>query len=495
LARSSCLLLGALFLAARAIPARAAAPEPFRGAEKLIEAQLAKGGVPSVAVAVSKDGKVLWQAAFGLADVEKRRPATPDTMYCVGSVSKPITATGLMVLAERGDLSLDDPANKHLGDSKLQSRVGDAAGATLRRLADHSSGLARHDLYPDGRHAPLAIGERIRRYGWLLREPGESYEYSNLGYMALSHVIERRSGRPFGAFLRDEVFLPLGMANSAVGIDPKRPGAAAVSYGADGKPRKPPAGPEEPAGHGGIYASANDLLRFGVSHLKQPIPGAKGILSAKSLEQMHRRSSRAGPLSWYGIGWRVEQVEFGSPAVMHTGQTDGATACLVLIPEHRLCVAAACNAPHALPWHVTQEVIKRLVPKGPKAPKPEGGHERFGRQDYKPTKEWLGRWSGVVKTHEREVPIEVRLGEDGKVRVQLKGQGEATAGGVRVEDGYLRGSLDGDLGTADLAGEKYRLHFKLIRRGEGMSGSITASSMPGGRVITLSHWVDLRRLP
>ncbi len=474
--------------------ARAQVPEPFREIRRSIEERLAKENVPSLALAVAKDGKVLWEDAVGWADSGKRRPATPETMYCLGSVSKPITATGLMVLVERGKLALDEPANRYLGDAKLRAYVGDAARATLRRLADHTSGLARHDLYADERHGPLPIDERIRRYGRLLREPGEAYEYSNLGYMTLAHIIARRSSKSFTRFMREEIFLPLGMTHSSVGVDPQRPDAAAVNYGADRKPRLLPARAEEAPGHGGIYASARDLLRFGMFHLKQPAAKTKRILSEKTIDLMHRPSSRTGALSWYGIGWRIEEAEFGHQALMHTGQTDGATAVLVLIPEQRLCVVAMTNIPHALPWHVTQEIVKLLVPQAPPPPKPSDGYERFGRQDYKPTKEWLGHWKGSIKTHERDIPVEMWFEEDGKIQVQMKGQTKTAAGGARIEDGYLRGSIDGDLGTSDLAGEKYRLHFKLNRRaGNALNGSITASSTSDRRVITLSHWMELRR--
>jgi CubicO group peptidase (beta-lactamase class C family) len=474
--------------------ARAPVPEQFRDIRKSIEDRLAKEQVPSVAVVVAKDGKVLWEDAIGWADVEKRVPATPDTSYLLCSVSKPITATALMVLVERGKLSLDEPANKYLGEAKLQAYVGDAAQATLRRLADHTSGLARHDLYfyPDERREPITVEERIRRYGRLLREPGETYEYSNLGYMVLAHVIERQSGKSFDRFLRDEVFLPLGMEHSSLGVDPERRQGAAVCYGADQKPVQESTA-QSTGGAGGVYASARDLLRFGLFHLKESTGDQRRILSDQTLDLMHRPSSRTGPLSWYGIGWRTEQGAFGSPALMHTGQSGGATACLVLIPKHRLCVVALANAAHDLPWRVTQEVVNLLVPRAKEPPKLAVGHERFGRREYKPAKEWLGHWEGVIKTYERDIPVEMWFEDSGVVQVQMKAQSKTAAAGVRIDDGYLRGTIDGDIGTSDTMGRRYRLHFKLNRRGETLNGSITAGHTPGQRVITLSHWIELRR--
>jgi CubicO group peptidase (beta-lactamase class C family) len=473
-------------------------PPQFRDVRKLIEDRLAQERIPSLAVGVAKDGKVLWTEAFGWADVAQQRAATPDTRYCLGSVSKPLTATGLMVLVSRGKLDLDHPANRYLGEAKLKAHVGDADAATLRRLADHTSGLARHDLYAADGQTPVPVEELLTRYGHLLRPPGESYEYSNLGYMTLAYIMERQSGQPYAGFMEAEVFRPLGMMHSSVGVDPQRPELAAVCYGTDGKPRHPPFGTGAVAAPGGIYASVQDLLRFGMFHLKQSNGGTRRILPDAALDMMHKPSAQTAVQSWYGIGWRIEpRSEFGYLAILHTGQTDGATACLVLIPEHRLCVVAVTNSPHPLPWQVTQEIIRRLVPPNPKpVPPPADSQRRFGRQEYRPSKEWVGRWEGRIRTHEKDIPVVMSFEEGGKVLVQLQGQVKAVAGGVRMEDGYLRGSLDGDLGTTDLAGLKYRLHFKLRLRGTDLlNGSITASSHPSQRVVTLSHGMELRRTP
>jgi hypothetical protein len=214
-----------------------------------------------------------------------------------------------------------------------------------------------------------------------------------------------------------------------------------------------------------------------------------------AVDLMRLPTARTGPLSWYGIGWRTEQAEFGSQALMHTGQNTGSTACLVLIPERRLVVVALANAAHELPWRVTQEIVNLLSPRATEPPKPAGGHERFGRREYRPAKEWLGYWKGVIKTHEHNIPVEMWFDETENVQVQLKGQSKTEAGGVRIGDGYLRGTIDGDIGTSDTMGRRYRLHFKLKRREDTLNGSLTASSIPGQRVITLSHWMELRRTP
>jgi CubicO group peptidase (beta-lactamase class C family) len=105
----------------------------FDRVREFIKQQLGERRLPSVAVAVARDGKIIWEEAFGWADVEKRIPATPHTMYSLASISKPITATGLMILKERGRIELDRPINEYLGEAKIAVRVGNPADATVRR--------------------------------------------------------------------------------------------------------------------------------------------------------------------------------------------------------------------------------------------------------------------------------------------------------------------------------------------------------------------------
>src|SRR5437588_5532254 len=116
----------------------------FGTVRELIRTRLVEQSLPSLAVAVAREGQIVWEEGFGWADRENRVPATEHTMYSLASISKPITATGLMLLVERGQIELDRPINDYLGDAKLTARVGDAVGATVRRVANHTSGLPLH---------------------------------------------------------------------------------------------------------------------------------------------------------------------------------------------------------------------------------------------------------------------------------------------------------------------------------------------------------------
>src|SRR5688572_22412595 len=193
----------------------------FNAVRRLIQDGLARDSAPGLAIAVARGDSILWEEGFGWADREARVPATPHTPFYLASVTKTITATAAMILRERGRLDIDRPANDYLGVSKLWSPAWDAAGATVRRLAAHTSGLTTFDVGCPAEQPRCRVpsaDEVIRRYGVLVWPPGEHFDYSNLGYYVLGEVVARAAGRDLGTFLREELFRPLGMANSSLGV-------------------------------------------------------------------------------------------------------------------------------------------------------------------------------------------------------------------------------------------------------------------------------------
>jgi len=242
--------------------------ELFNQVRERIQWGMVEHSIPSLAVAVAQGNRVLWEEGFGWADRERRISATPHTLYSLASISKPITATALMILKERGLLNLDHPINDYLGESKLRAWVGNVEEATVRRVANHTSGLPVHFqfFYQDEPYLPPPMGETIRRYGNLVTAPGERFLYSNLGYGILSEVIARLSGKSYADFLREEVFLPLGMLRASVNIGPGLEPFQVQRYASDGV-RYPFYDFDHP-GALAVYCSAHDLMRFGMFHLK-----------------------------------------------------------------------------------------------------------------------------------------------------------------------------------------------------------------------------------
>lgn len=243
--------------------------------------------IPSVTVAVAQKGKIVWEESFGWADVAKREPATPHTPYAIASTTKPMTATAIMILAQRGAIDLDKPIDDYLGAQKLTAHVGSAKDATIRRIASHTAGLPLHArfFYADESASAPNMDETIRRYGSLVTAPGEAFVYSNLDYALLEHAIELVSGKSYAAFLHDEIFAPLGLVTGEVNPRPEAGRPVATRYWVDGS--ELPFYDFDQLGAGGVTISAHDLLRFGMFHLYGHLDGEKkAVLPRSALASM-----------------------------------------------------------------------------------------------------------------------------------------------------------------------------------------------------------------
>jgi CubicO group peptidase (beta-lactamase class C family) len=295
--------------------------QQFHNVIQLINSRLTETGVASLAVAVAKEGEIIWEAGFGLADREAQRLSTPDTIYSLASISKPITATGLMILVERELIDLDAPANDYLGDAKLTSHIGNADDTTVRRLANHTSGLPLHChfFYADEDAVRPPFDETIRRYGHLVTPPGEVYQYANSGFGFLEYIIERVSGKSYPDFLRDEVFTPPGMPNTSVDLSAEKESQSAIRYSPAGKPL--PWYSFDHPGASAIWSSAHDLIRFALFHLKNHLCDQQAILSDTSIDTMQIPTTEPGTATGYGIGWRKAKYPSGHITII-TSPTD-----------------------------------------------------------------------------------------------------------------------------------------------------------------------------
>ncbi|MEX2112703.1 MAG: serine hydrolase domain-containing protein, partial [Pirellulales bacterium] len=297
----------------------AADDDRFEPVRERIAKALVDHGIPSISVAVAHQGQIVWEQGFGWADRENRIAASEHTLYSLASISKPITATGLMVLVEQKKLDLDKPVNEYLGVAKLRAHRGDAGQATLRRVANHTAGLPLHYqfFYADEAYRPPTRDETIRRFGNLMTEPGEHYQYSNLGYGVLDYVIERASGQTYVDFMREHVFLPLGLTHMSVDVGPGLEPHQAIRYMPDG--RRIPFYEFDHSGASAVYASAHDLARFAMFHLKEHLPDQRAILSDDAIDEMQRPTTASNPGSSYGIGWGSGIHDHGYRVVQHSG--------------------------------------------------------------------------------------------------------------------------------------------------------------------------------
>jgi CubicO group peptidase (beta-lactamase class C family) len=453
----------------------------FSQVQTTIQNEITSGKLPSVAVAVARKGEVLWEQAFGWADLENRVPPTEHTLYYTASVTKTFTETALMVLAERKKLDVDRPANDYLVGAKLSSPAWDPAGATIRRVAHHTAGLTTFNTAE-----PLSIDEKIRRYGILFWPPGDHFDYSNLGTIILEEVVAQASEQSYAAFLRKRVCEPLGISRFSVGFDSALEKHYARSYNSATKAVVPPA---VVGAMGGIYCSAHDLLRFGMFHLKTPVSGQKAILSNPSIDAMQNDTVDAGRGSRYGWSWWVEENRFGFRSVLSQGGTEAAQAWLRMIPSEGIAVVLLCNSGNASVSSIVDDIISTLLPEyGEQRARPVPATDT-PKAVALPSQAHVGTWKGIVKTYRGDIPLRFFIPESGDVQVTLGSQPATPLNNSKFNEKRLSGTIAGDLSVhVDGAPKSGMLQFVLrfydgVLRGAAVS--VSRSAFP--------HWVELKK--
>jgi CubicO group peptidase (beta-lactamase class C family) len=193
-----------LYTVALLLGARATAAQQL---DEYIREQMQRQNIPGLSVAVLKDGKILEAKGYGFSDLKAKTPATAETVYQIGSVSKQFLATGTMLLVQSGKLRLDDSITRFLDGAPAAWNP-----ITIRHLLTHTGGLVREAPGFDMmKRSPDADVIRSAYSTPLRFAPGEKWEYSNLGYFILAEIIHRVSDQPWSDYLRDNVFRPVGM--------------------------------------------------------------------------------------------------------------------------------------------------------------------------------------------------------------------------------------------------------------------------------------------
>jgi CubicO group peptidase (beta-lactamase class C family) len=286
---------------------------------------------------VAQHGQVLYRGAFGYADSEKKDTLTTHTAFQLASVSKPFTALAILLLKEKGDLSLQDPVQRYLPAFPYPT-------ITVRQLLTHSSGLPdyfslAHRYWPN-REQALSTKELIRQLSRhkpsLLFRPGSRFTYSNTGYAILAALIESVSGMSYGQFLKTKVFQPSGMNHSGTFslIDPAS--HLAVGHTAARK-RVPGDYLDSIPGDKGLYSSVEDLFLW-----DQTLYSEK-LLGQSTLQEAFEGSFRINHAEEYGFGWRIRQLACGEQVLYHTGRWHGFRSYLMRNLRDRSTVIVLSN--------------------------------------------------------------------------------------------------------------------------------------------------------
>ena len=306
------------------------------------------GEVPGASVLVVRDGEAVVRKGYGLADVEGGTAAAPATNYRLASVSKQFTAAAILLLAEDGRLDLDDPVGKW-----LPSLPPAPAAPTLRQLLTHTSGLVDYeDFVPETATRQVRDADvlhLLEPHDRTLFPPGTGYRYSNSGYALLALVVERASGRPYPAYLRENIFLPLGMDATLARVD-DGPVVAHRAYGhslVDGAWVRTDQSPTSAVlGDGGIYSSVDDLAKWDAAlYDDRLLPAAARRTATSPLVATDDPDVR------YGYGWRVT-----GDTVWHSGESIGFRNVIVRWPARRLTVVVLTNRNAPEPYRLALEI-------------------------------------------------------------------------------------------------------------------------------------------
>jgi CubicO group peptidase (beta-lactamase class C family) len=295
--------------------------------------------VPGLSVAVAEDGKLIWSEGFGFADLAAEKLVTTQTLFRIGSVSKPLTAAGLMVLVEQGKVDLDSDIHHYVPDYPDKGHP-----ITTRQLAGHLAGIRHYrgkEFYLDRHFANVRESLRIFENDPLLSIPGEKYAYSSYGFNLISMVMEAAAGRDFLSYMDTTVFKPLAMTHTqpddAARVIPERARFYKARPGG-GFELEPDVDNSYKWASGGFLSTPEDLVRFG-SALLQP-----GFLTQASLNGLFTpQKTSDGKATGYGIGWSIESVKPGHRLWLHTGGSVGGTSLLLIQPESRLVLALTAN--------------------------------------------------------------------------------------------------------------------------------------------------------
>src|SRR5258705_2909585 len=325
--------------------------------DSIIRRHVADKEIIGVSVGIMQNGKVVFARGYGVADKETQRAVTPRTMFAIGSVSKQFTCSAVLMLQEKGRLSMRDPVAKYFPG------LTRARDITLLDLGGHVSGY--RDYYPlDYVNREMAVPEPadtiIARYATrpLDFEPRSRYSYSNTGYLILGRVVERVSGQPFGTFLAPRIFTPLQLTRTA--YEPAPNGADMARGYTSFALATPIAAEAEATGWAGaagaIWSTPTDLLTWDRALLDHRLISPASVATLTTPQRL-----TDGRSSGYGCG---EAINDRGQAVRfsHGGAVSGFVAQNTILPGTQTALVILANADFSPIGELHQELLGKLVP-------------------------------------------------------------------------------------------------------------------------------------
>lgn len=308
-----------------------------------------KADTPGCGVGIVRRGELVYARGYGLADVERGTPFTPQTVFGVGSIYKQFIAAAILMLEQQGKLSLDDDIRKYVPE------IPDyGARITVRHLLDHRHGLREYAnllaLTPSRSERPADLLRLLSQQRAPAAAPGARVVYGSTGPVLARLVVTRVSGRPLGEFMQQHVFAPLGMRSTYVGDDTRAVPLRAMGY------RRGPDGALVAVTSGGRNESSIEDLARWARTLEKPAAPWKALL-----RQMRAPAVLAdGEVVDYGLGLRLSPYR-GLQRVWHPGLASGGVAALMHFPEPRLTIAIGCNNQTLEPIRIAESLADVLL--------------------------------------------------------------------------------------------------------------------------------------
>jgi len=338
--------------------------------ELWLEAQSAYENIPGISMAVVHDQELLWARGFGCADREKKRPATPETIYGIGSISKLFTSIAVLQLRDQGKLRLDDPVVKHLPWFNIKQTYPDGPPVTIHGILTHSSGLPRDADFPywSAPYSEFPTRERIIK---TLANQATVYpaytqfQYSNLGFALAGEIVAQVSGQDYADYVKQNILVPLGLDDTRPELpEEHRAGRLATGYSSitrEGIQNKMPffqAKGIAPAA--GFSSTVVDLARFASWQFRLLGGGKEEILRANTLREM-QRFQWMDPNNTWGLGFTVWRSD-GIIYVGHGGICAGYRSQLTLQPKEKIATVFLANSSGVNSWIYAQRACEIAAP-------------------------------------------------------------------------------------------------------------------------------------
>ena len=346
----------------------AVSPPAAAAVDAYVQKTLAERNVPAASVAVVQDGKVLLAKGYGLSDVEKGTKATEQTIYQLASITKPFTAMATLMLVEEGKLALDGKITEILPNLPAAW-----SGVTVRHLLTHTSGIKSYtDVFgaqkvPDSKVFTADEILALVKDAPPVFAPGERYAYCNTGYYLLGMIVERASGKPYGTFVGERIFKPLGMTSTSLDDYTDARPHRAKGYGlTDGKVA--PADhthPSQPFAAGALVSTVVDLAKFDAAL------SARKLLKPASYDLLWAPPTlNNGTKSGYALGWQVDTWRT-RPRQGHGGGISGFSTQFTRFPDDKVSVIVLTNASGGAAGAIANNIAEMYVPAlKANAPKP-----------------------------------------------------------------------------------------------------------------------------